>query len=302
MEVGKGPLMRQFLELPVALGGFPPGGDWLLATQRRRLRAGCPPQEGAAAVLLLAYRAGRPVGRMTAHVVEPGSEARFGFMVVEGAGDADVVAALLAGAAGWAGERGRTTIIGPMSWGPQDEAGVLVAGHDGPVVTGRAWTPAWYGDLLAGAGLTPLEELRSYRLPAGGAGPAGTGLRSRAPLVVPGEMAPYVDPELLLSGADGEGAVVAVPDIAGAMAERADGRGATRGAWSMARRARKRTWEGCVVIALDGPEEVLIPSLCASAGRRGYQWVLSPWAPPGTEPVTPVMIHRLYTGAVADLI
>jgi hypothetical protein len=300
MEVGKGPLLRQFLDLPVALGGFPPGADWMLAAQRRRLRSGSPPEEGAAAALLLAHRGGKPVGRMTAHVSEPGTEARFGFMVVEGAGDGDVAAALLAAAAGWAAERGRTTLIGPMSWGPQEEAGVLVAGQDGLLVTGRAWTPPWYGDLLAGAGLAPLEELRSYRLAAAGAGPPGTGLRARASLAVPGEMKGYADPELLLAGADGEGAIVAVPDITGAMASRRDdGHSLARGAWSMARRARKRTWEGCVVIALDGAEEVLIPSLCASAGRAGYQWVLSPWAPAGTEPV---MVHRLYTGAVADLV
>src|SRR6202011_2006741 len=98
--------------------------------------------------------------------------------------------------------------------------------------------------------------------------PPGTGLRARASLAVPGEMKPYADPELLLAGADGEGAVVAVPDIAGAMASRRDdGHSLARGAWSMARRARKRTWEGCVVIALDGAEEVLIPRLCAAAGQ-----------------------------------
>jgi hypothetical protein len=300
-EVGKGATLRQFLDLPVALGEVPPGADWLLAVQRRRIRSGQPHGEGNDAVLLLARRGGRPVGRISAHVSAPGAEARFGFFAVEGPDDADVTEALLGAAATWAAGQGRTSLVGPLSWGPEEEAGVLVAGHDQPPVTGRAWTPSWYGPLLAGTGLTVLEELKSFRLPVsdpadGDAGRAG--LAPGAALAVPVELEPYRDPALLLAWPDGEGAVVAVPDVAGTMAGRPGGRSVARGAWSLARQARKRRWDGCVVLALDGPEDVLVAELCAAAGRAGYQWVLSPWAPNGTEPV---MVHRLYEGSVSDL-
>jgi hypothetical protein len=71
-----------------------------------------------------------------------------------------------------------------------------------------------------------------------------------------------------------------------------------RGAWSLAGRARKRSWEGCVVTALDGDEAIVIPALCAAAGEAGYQWVLAPWAPAGTPPL---LRHRLYAGPTAAL-
>ncbi len=95
--------------------------------------------------------------------------------------------------------------------------------------------------------------------------------------------------------------MVAVPDVAGGLAGAGPARAKTgRRAWSMARQARRRDWAGCVVTAVDGPESVLIPGLCAAAGRAGYQWVLSPWAP--TDDVEPVMRHRLYRGDVTLLL
>jgi hypothetical protein len=297
--------MRHFLDLPVALGGLPPGADWLLAAQRRRLRSGRPPGPDSDAALLLARRDGRPVGRLTAHVSGPGHAASFGFLSVEGPDDVDVVRALVAAAARWAAARDRTTLVGPLSWGPDEEAGLLVVGHDQVPVTGRAWTPPWYADLVAAAGLEELEEQGSYRLPAGGTAP-DSDLQPGASLAVPGELTPYVDPILLLTRPDGSAAIVAVPDVAGTWSGWAGrtggagtgGRSLARGAWSLAHRARKKAWDGCVVLALDGPEEVLIPTLCAVAGQAGYRWVLSPWAPNGT---APVMVHRLYTALVADL-
>jgi hypothetical protein len=98
---------------------------------------------------------------------------------------------------------------------------------------------------------------------------------------------------------------MAVPDVAGGLADAGAGdaggtRPAARRAWSMARQARRREWAGCVVTAVDGPESVLIPALCAAAGRAGYLWVLSPWAPADHEP--PVLRHRLYWGDAATLL
>lgn len=287
-EVGKGLPGREFADLAIALGAHHPGAGWLLAGQRRRLLA--PPADGHEAALLLARRDGRPVARLSAHRQADG-EGCFGFLAVEGPGDGDAVGALLAAAARWLADRGADTLIGPVSWTAAEEAGVLVAGNDQPAVTGRAWTPAWYGDLLEAAGLAVAEEQWSYRLAAGGNGPT----LAPADLVVPSDVNRFADPALLLSDPDSGASVVAVPDLAGGL----DGGGRRRRAWSLARQARRREWAGCVVTALDGPPEVLIPGLCAAAGRAGYQWVLSPWAP---DDQAPVMRHRLYRGAVAALV
>jgi hypothetical protein len=255
--------------------------------QRKRLTS---PRRPSDLAYLLARRGPRPVGRLAVHVDPQTREGRFGFLVIERPDDVDVVDALLAAASTWLSVRGCSTLAGPLSWTTDEEAGVLVGGSDRQPVTGRAWTPDWYGDVLTAAGLTVVEELRSYRLPTvAGSCPGGL-ILSPAELAVPAELAPYADPALLLAAPAGKGAVVAVPDVA-----RQLGAGRPRGAWALARQARTRAWEGCVVLAVDGDESQIIPGFCAAAGRAGYHWVLSPWAPGGS---SPALIHRLYGGNV----
>jgi hypothetical protein len=286
-EVGKGLPGSDFVDLAVALGDGHPGVEWLLAGQRRRLRTVAPP--GGDAARLLARRDGRPVARVTAHQQEDG-QGSFGFLTVAGPADADAVRSLLAAAAQWLGDRGAETMIGPLSWTAADEAGVLVAGSDEPAATGRPWNPPWYGDLLETSGLEPVEDRSSYWLAAedDDAAPQLT----PASFVVPADVGRWADPALLLAWPEGRGSIVAVPDIAGGLA------GARPGAWSAARRARRRDWAACVVTSVDGPESVLVPGLCAAAARAGYRRVLASWAP---DDRPPVMRHRLYQASVASL-
>lgn len=82
----------------------------------------------------MAYRDGKPVGRITAiindHINEKcgKKEARFGF--VDFIDDKEVVDALFAAAEGWAKEHGMTEIIGPMGFTDMDREGMLVEGFD----------------------------------------------------------------------------------------------------------------------------------------------------------------------------
>jgi hypothetical protein len=253
-EVGKGLSWRQFIDLPLvfaAEAAEAPGARWLLTVQRKRLTANRYPGECA---YFLARRGSDPIGRITAHFLPGATEGSFGFFAVERPSDVDATRALVEAAAGWLGERGCQGMSGPLSW-----------------------TPTWYGGLLAGAGLDAAEEAQSYRL-AAGPGPGVIAL-SRAELSVPDSLAPYADPALLLRSDDGHGAVVAVPDVATAFGE-----GTARRAWALAKRARTRSWDTCVVLALEGDPALVIPSLCAAAGRAGYSWVVSPWAPTGNIP------------------
>lgn len=82
----------------------------------------------------MAYRDGKPVGRITAIINDRlnentgRKEARFGF--VDFIDDEEVTDALFAAAEDWARERGMTEIIGPMGFTDMDREGMLVEGFD----------------------------------------------------------------------------------------------------------------------------------------------------------------------------
>ena len=82
----------------------------------------------------MAYRDGKPAGRITAIINDRLNEstgkkqARFGF--VDFINDNDVVDELFATAEQWARDRGMTEIIGPMGFTDMDREGMLVEGFD----------------------------------------------------------------------------------------------------------------------------------------------------------------------------
>lgn len=82
----------------------------------------------------MAWRDGKPVGRITAIINDRlnektgRKEARFGF--VDFTDDAEVTDALFGAAEQWARERGMTEMIGPMGFTDMDREGMLVEGFD----------------------------------------------------------------------------------------------------------------------------------------------------------------------------
>ena len=82
----------------------------------------------------MAYRDGKPVGRITAIVNDVVNEKygqknmRFGF--VEFIDDDEVVDALFEAAAQWGKEQGMTTMTGPMGFSDMDHEGMLIEGFD----------------------------------------------------------------------------------------------------------------------------------------------------------------------------
>lgn len=82
----------------------------------------------------MAWRDGRPVGRITAiinRLVNERSgrnEARFGF--VDFIDDDEVVDALFAAAENWAKQRGASEMVGPMGFSDMDHEGMLIEGFD----------------------------------------------------------------------------------------------------------------------------------------------------------------------------
>lgn len=122
--------------------------------------------------LLMAWRAGRPVGRISAHVDEltlampaaqgfgPGA-GLFGYFDAE---DEAVAGALLAAAEerlrGW----GMTRALGPISLSIWEEPGLLVRGQNHAPTIMMGHHPAHYRAWIERAGYTPAKSLLTYEL------------------------------------------------------------------------------------------------------------------------------------------
>lgn len=106
----------------------------------------------AEAQYFLAYRDGRPVGRISAHVDRNFNEFQdhtwglFGWFECED--DPEAARALLDAAERWLRERGRDRMVGPMDFTTNDEIGVLVAGHEHRPIILCPWHHPYYQRLF----------------------------------------------------------------------------------------------------------------------------------------------------------
>jgi hypothetical protein len=273
----RGKARVRFAELPHVLHGADP--RWappLLAWERYRLdRHRNPYFDEAEVELFLARRAGRPVGRIAAHLRAPGEEGRFGFWAVDD--DREVAVALVQAAGDWLDEQGCTSMTGPWSFLPDDEPGALAEGFDAGGTTGRPWRPPWEAGLLLASGFEVAEESSTWRLRTSEVGPDAPVANSD----VPRQAGSYADRRLVLDR------IAAVPDLSDAL--RSSG---FRGAWGLAKTARLAQWQGCTVVRCGGAPEVEVPRLVTAAGRAGYSWVVAPWSPDSAAP--PETVHRRY--------
>ena len=72
---------------------------------------------------------------------------------------------LLAAAEDWARERGVDAVRGPANPSTNYECGLLVDGFDRPPVLMMTYNPAWYADLIEGAGYAKAKDLYAYYSP-----------------------------------------------------------------------------------------------------------------------------------------
>jgi len=162
--------LKAFMRLPWRLYRNEP--HWvppLLMDLRKRLdRRRNPFFEHAEAEYFLAWRDGRPVGRITAQVDRNLNEFQgndwglFGFFECED--DSEAATALLAAAADWLRQRGRDRMVGPMDFTTNDECGLLIEGHDRPPIIFTPWQHPYYQGLLEGAGLTKAMDTFMWEL------------------------------------------------------------------------------------------------------------------------------------------
>jgi GNAT superfamily N-acetyltransferase len=162
-------LMR-FIKLPWRLYRNEP--HWVPPLMSERLkfldRTRNPFFEHAEAEYFVAWRDGRPVGRISAHVDRnlnkfQGNEwGLFGFFEAEN--DPAVAQALLESAERWLRERGRDRMVGPLDFTTNDECGLLVEGHDRQPMILQGWHHPYYRPLLEGCGLDKAMDLYMWEL------------------------------------------------------------------------------------------------------------------------------------------
>jgi ribosomal protein S18 acetylase RimI-like enzyme len=162
--------LTRFIKLPFRL--HRDSERWVppLISERRRFldRRRNPFFRQAEAEYFLAWRGGRPVGRISAHVdrrwdeFQGGSDGMFGFFECER--DPGAARSLVEAASGWLRERGRERMLGPMDFTTNDECGLLVEGYDYPALILEPWHPPYYAELLEGLGMAKAMDLLVWEL------------------------------------------------------------------------------------------------------------------------------------------
>lgn len=116
--------------------------------------------------LFIARRGGGDVGRIGAILDRRHNEfhgektAFFGYFETEN--DPAVANALFEAASAWARSYGMEVLRGPANPSLNDEAGLLVEGFASPPVFMMTYNPAYYVDLLEGAGFRKAKDLLAY--------------------------------------------------------------------------------------------------------------------------------------------
>jgi len=124
--------------------------------------------EHGQAELLLAFRDGKPAGRISAHVSDRHQELHgdnkgfFGFFECED--DQAVANALFAAAERFIRDKGRTAIEGPYSFGIYDEIGILVEGFDSMPYVFNIHNPPYYQRLIEQAGYGKSIDWYAFRI------------------------------------------------------------------------------------------------------------------------------------------
>ena len=155
---------HRFVDFPFKLFSHDP--EWVpplrLAVYDRISRR-YPAQDHQQTQLWLAYRRGRPVGRIGACIdhlfneLHDDNAAWVGFF--ESFDDPAVAGVLFDAASQWAGDRGAASCLGPASFTTNDECGLLVDGFEHPPLVMTPHNPPYYERLWTGAGWEPAMDL-----------------------------------------------------------------------------------------------------------------------------------------------
>lgn len=127
-----------------------------------------PAFEVCSAQMFMAYRDGKPVGRITAIIndlvnkKEGKNTLRFGF--VDFIDDKEVVDALFQAAEQWGRERGCTNMVGPMGFSDMDHEGMLIEGFDELGTMATIYNHPYYKDHMERLGFEKDVDWVEYRM------------------------------------------------------------------------------------------------------------------------------------------
>jgi GNAT superfamily N-acetyltransferase len=118
----------------------------------------------------IAYRDGKPVGRISAqidqlHQQRYNNQTGF-FGLVEAMDDDEVFKALFETAETWLREKGMRQILGPFNLGINQEIGILVEGYDSPPSVMMGHSRPYYDAAIKNCGYQSAQDLLAYELRA----------------------------------------------------------------------------------------------------------------------------------------
>jgi hypothetical protein len=119
----------------------------------------------------IAYRHGKPVGRISAqvdqlHLQQTDSKTGF-FGLIEAPDDDEVFKSLFETAENWLREQGMQQVTGPFNLSINQDLGVLIDGFDSPPYVMMGHAPAYYGSAIERCGYQPAQDLLAYELDSG---------------------------------------------------------------------------------------------------------------------------------------
>jgi len=165
---------RRFVELAYTLNAGDP--NWVPPLRMEALELITPGKnpfyEHADQQLFLAERAGKLVGRISAHIdrlwlsmpAEQGGGPGIGNWGLLEAADQEIATALIAQAEQWLRERGMTSVMAPLSCSIWEEPGLLIHGHDHPPTVMMGHHNAAYQGWIETTGYTGIKDLLCYEL------------------------------------------------------------------------------------------------------------------------------------------
>ncbi len=119
----------------------------------------------------IAYRDGKPVGRISAQIDElhlKQNDSKTGFFgLIEAPDDDEVFAALFEAAETWLRDQGMQQITGPFNLNINQDIGIQVEGFGSPPYVMTGYSPAYYGPAIERCGYQPVQDLLAYELSSG---------------------------------------------------------------------------------------------------------------------------------------
>jgi len=164
--------MRAFIRIPWDIYKDDP--NWvppLIAERKEAFSPKNPYFKHAQWQTWIAWREGKPVGRISAQVDELHQkqyENKTGFFgLIEAVNDHEVFKALFDTAENWLRDRGMHQVTGPFNLGINQEIGILVEGFESPPYVMTPHSLPYYGEAIEKCGYQPVQDLVAYELNSG---------------------------------------------------------------------------------------------------------------------------------------